>query len=252
MRFSVTLARVARRRKARRASQEGGIAWVRVSNPAAIAASRTPSALPPADAEPVTSGAARLFGRAPDGLWRYATAADETAFYSARWDEPDGKKKIRSLTWNAEEGWRLAAWPPPRPLYNLPDLFRHPTAAAVICEGEKATDAAKAIFPDRVATTSSNGAGAASKTDWTPLAGRAVLIWPDLDPAGETYARDVAMRLVSLGCAVSIVDACALATIDPAGDRREPRRKWDAADAAAEWRDLEALSEAAVKLAKAV
>src|SRR5579871_4383440 len=181
MRFSgLMLAYVARRRLARRASREGGVTWVRLSDAATISGSRTLAALPPADAEPVMLAATRLFGDKPDGLWRYATAADETAFYVARWDEVNGKKKIRPLSWTAHEGWRLAAWPAPRPLYNLPELFRRPTAAAVICEGEKATDAATAIFPDRVATTSSNGAAAAFKTDWTPLAGRAVLIWPDL------------------------------------------------------------------------
>jgi hypothetical protein len=251
MRLSgLMLSHFARRCQARRALKEGGAAWIRLPEAAALWESRTPAALPPADAESATLAATRLAGRKPDGLWRYATAADVTAFYAARWDEADGRKMFRPLSWSPREGWRFGAWPAPRPLYNLPVLFRRPTAAVVVCEGEKAADAATTIFPDRVATTSSNGAGAAFNSEWTPLAGRAVLLWPDLDGAGAGYARNVATRLTSLGCAVSIIDAWALAAIDPGGGRREPRRKWDAADAAAEWRDLDALAEVAAKLAK--
>ena len=137
-------------------------------------------------------------------------------------------------------------------MFNLPDLVSKPKAPVVICEGEKAAEAAAAIFPKSIATTSSGGAGAAAKTDWTPLAGRSILIWPDHDAAGEKYAREVATILAALGCSVSIIDAKALAAIDPAGGAREPRDKWDAADAKAEWPDLAALRKTAAELRKAV
>jgi DNA primase len=44
------------------------------------------------------------------------------------------------------------------------------------------------------------------KTDWTPLAGRGVMIWPDNDAAGLKYANTVATTLAGRGCAVSIID----------------------------------------------
>ena len=66
--------------------------------------------------------AARLYGRKPDGLWRYATAEDETAFYAGRWNEEDGKKTFRPISWREGAGWRFEAWPDLRPLFNLPDL----------------------------------------------------------------------------------------------------------------------------------
>ena len=78
------------------------------------------------------------------------------------------------------------------PCSTCPISSRRPKAPVVICEGEKAAEAAAAIFPKSIATTSSGGAGAAAKTDWTPLARRSVLIWPDHDAAGEKYAREVA------------------------------------------------------------
>jgi len=215
------------------------------------AGSGAPPTCPPADAESGALAAARLYGRKPDGLWRYATAEDETAFYAARWNEADGKKTFRPVSWVAGDGWQLVAWPDHRPLFNLPDLVSKPKAPVVVCEGEKAAEAAAAIFPNSIATTSSGGAGAAARTDWTPLAGRSLSIWPDNDAAGEKYAREVAAILAALDCSVSIVDAKALAAIDPAGGAREPRDKWDAADARAEWPDLAAPRETAVGLRKA-
>ena len=200
---------------------------------------------PPAEAESGALAAARLYGRNPNGLWRYATAEDETAFYAARWNEADGKKTFRPVSWCEPDGWRFEAWPDNRPLFNLPDLVSNPKAPVIVCEGEKSAQAATAVFPKSIATTSSGGAGAASKTDWTPLAGRSILIWPDHDAAGEKYAREVAAILAALGCSVAIIDARALAAIDPAGGAREPGDKWDAADALAEWPDLPALRKAA-------
>jgi putative DNA primase/helicase len=155
---------------------------------------------PSANAEPGAHAAARLFGRKPDGLWRYAMPDDSTAFYAARWNEPDGKKEFRPVSWFEGEGWRFCAWPDHRPLYRLPDLAENPKAPVVVCEGEKAADAAAAIFPQSIVTTSSGGAGAAAKTDWTPLAGRRALIWPDNDAAGRKYAEQVAHILALLDC----------------------------------------------------
>jgi putative DNA primase/helicase len=212
---------------------------------------KAPPTSPPADAEPGAIAAARLYGRKPDGLWRYATAEGETVFYAARWNEADGKKIFRPISWREPEGWRFEAWSAHRPLFNLPDLVLKPKAPVIVCEGEKAAEAAVRIFPNSIATTSSGGAGAAAKTDWTPIGGRSILIWPDHDAAGENYARDVATILVALDCSVSIIDAKALAAIDPAGGAREPRDKWDAADATAEWPDLAALRKTAAGLRQA-
>ncbi|MGQ9915772.1 MAG: DUF3987 domain-containing protein, partial [Thermogutta sp.] len=60
----------------------------------------------------------------------------------------------------------------------------------VVCEGEKAADAATRC--GLLAVTSAGGAQAAAKTDWSPLSGRRVLILPDYDAPGEQYADDVA------------------------------------------------------------
>jgi len=205
---------------------------------------------PPDDAEHGRDAAARIFGRPPDHLWRYAMPEGETAFYALRWDMAEGKKTFRPLSYIEGEGWAFVAWADHRPLYRLDDISARPDAAIVICEGEKAADAAARIFPQSIVTTSSGGALAAAKSDWTPLAGRRVLLWPDQDDAGRKYAREIAAILAALNCAVSIIDAAELAAVDPGGGAREPQAKWDAADAVADWPDLGALRRAAVGLAK--
>ena len=101
-----------------------------------------------------------------------------------------------------------------------------------------------------MATTSSGGAGAAGKTDWTPLARRIVRIWPDADEAGLSYAGEVAKRLDEAGCKVQIIDAMALAAKTPTGEARQAPKGWDAADALAEWKSPKALRKAINRLAK--
>ena len=205
---------------------------------------------PTADAESPEDAAARLFDRAPDALWRYRNAAGALTFCVCRWNRANGDKEIRPLSWFEREGWRFGHWPEARPLYNLDRIAAEPDAPLVICEGEKAADAAARIFPKSIATTSSGGANAASKTDWTPLAGRRILIWPDDDDPGQKYAQQVAAILAELDCVVSIVDAAALrAQVAPA-NAREAERGYDAADALADWPDAALLRKAAGSLAQ--
>jgi putative DNA primase/helicase len=191
-----------------------------------------------------------LFGRTPDMVWRYVSADGETAFFVCRWNRSDGDKDIRPLSWFDNDGWRFAHWPDARPLYNLDRIDAQPDASIVVGEGEKVAEAAARIFPKSIATTSSGGANAASKTDWTPLAGRRILICPDNDDAGWKYALEVAAIVAAFECDVSIVDAAALAAIDPKGGKRTPMIGYDAADALADWPDLGALRKAAASLAK--
>ncbi len=52
----------------------------------------------PADAESPEAAAARLFGRAPDALWRCTDAAGALAFCVCRWNKPDGEKILCGWT----------------------------------------------------------------------------------------------------------------------------------------------------------
>ncbi|HPP52858.1 MAG TPA: AAA family ATPase [Thermoguttaceae bacterium] len=153
----------------------------------------------------------RSLGR-PTGLWPYHNTAGELVGLVCRFGLPGGEKSYRPLT-PCQDGWRIAAMKEPRPLYRLSDLLAaDPRTPVVVCEGEKAAEAA--LLCGLLATTSSGGAQAAAKTDWTPLAGRNVIILPDNDEAGLQYAQGVARLALEAGAAsvkiVRLSDYCPL------------------------------------------
>lgn len=146
--------------------------------------------------------------------------------------EPDGtreSKTFRPYCYRTVEGvtkW-IAGAPDLRPLYRLPEISL--SQVVVLCEGEGCADALAAVgIP---ATSAMQGAKAPiDKTDWSPLAGKTVTIWPDNDEPGLSYARAVAERLAAIGCKV-------LGITPPA----EAPQSWDAADCVAEGRDAHAI-----------
>ncbi|MDA0240524.1 MAG: DUF3987 domain-containing protein [Proteobacteria bacterium] len=119
--------------------------------------------------------------------WDYYSADGEHVGSVLRWNRPDGGKDIKPVALIGG-GWHLKHMPSRRPLYGLPDL---PDAdEVIIVEGEKCADAARSI--GLIATTSSGGANAADKSDWSPLSGKRCIIFPDADKSGEKYAASVA------------------------------------------------------------
>ena len=110
--------------------------------------------------------------------------------------------------------------PEPRPLYNQPGMLK--ADQVVLVEGEKC---AQALLEFGVcATTAMHGANApVDKTDWSPLSGKAVLIWPDRDKPGWEYAAQAAQAILSAG-------AKSCHVLYPPEDAVEG---WDAADAIA-------------------
>jgi len=133
----------------------------------------------------------RTLGK-PSRTWRYRDARNDEVGRVIRWDRPDGKV-IRPLSLHAD-GWRLEQMPEPRRLFHLVSLNQRRGRVYVV-EGEKCVDRLVGLVH---ATTSSGGSNAASKSDWSPLAGREVVILPDNDDAGRKYAADVAAILHEL------------------------------------------------------
>jgi putative DNA primase/helicase len=104
----------------------------------------------------------------------------------------------------------------------------------VICEGEKAADAAGRFLPGYVAVSWPGGAQSLAKADWSPLAGRTVLLWPDADAPGWQAMQTIAAILADpagLACTVRILDS----------NQMSPG--WDAADAESEGWSTEELVE---------
>lgn len=165
----------------------------------------------------------------PTRRWAYLDQRGELLGYACRFVRADGTKTYQPLTLFRDEAtgalkWRWKGWAEPRPLYGLDRLAARPEAPILLCEGEKAADAAGELVPAYVAITSPNGSKSAGKADWGPLRGRHVVIWPDADPAGLEYAAAAAPLILAAG-------AASVSQIDPPSEASEG---WDAADALAE------------------
>lgn len=161
----------------------------------------------------------------PSAVWQYLAAEfGDLLGLVCRFDGPDGKQ-VLPLTYctdGTRHAWRWQALPEPRPLYGLERLAK--AAHVVIVEGEKATDAARRLLGDRLPViTWPGGSNAVSKSDWSPLAGKPVAIWPDADAPGIKAALAVADELARIGATVKII-------APPEG----VAQGWDLADAEAE------------------
>lgn len=198
----------------------------------------------PANAAPPAKPAAERPGPAPidyptpgpipswgpvRGTWCYYGTEPDTGplFLVCRYDPPDERKQFIPYTWRHGK-WERKAFPTPRPLYRLRELAKSSTLPVLIVEGEKAADAAAAYLPGYVVTTWSGGARHAKGTDFSPLKGRNVTIWPDNDhpddknfSPGAQAAADVAGILIKLGCVIRVLK------IKP----DEKPDGWDVADA---------------------
>ena len=158
----------------------------------------------------------------PSSSWAYKDDGG-LILYVARYDPPGGKQ-FCPWSWS-ETGnrWIAKGWPAPRPLYGLDRLTDNPNKPVMVVEGEKAADAAmSAIRAYYVCVSWQNGAKAVSKSDWSPLYGRKVLIWPDADDPGIQAGKEISEILIAHCPEVKI--------IDPKG---QPDG-WDIADAVAE------------------
>lgn len=170
--------------------------------------------------------------------WTYRDHEGRTLFLVYRFEERSGdqvRKHILPCAFcegpQGRRAWRWQGLPEPRPLYRLDALSARPGAIVIVCEGEKAAEAAALLMPDCVATTMPNGAQSPRKADWAPLRGRAVLLWPDADAPGRTCMAAVAKLAQAAGAAS--VQAIRLEALTVVRGAALPEG-WDAADAMAE------------------
>jgi len=133
------------------------------------------------------------------GEYWYQDEELRTSFVRFRYLIGDGQKRFISFR-PCAGGWAIGEPPPPRHLFNLIDVFRYPKV--VIVEGEECVRTLKRMgLP---AVTSTDGSSAARRSDWAPLAGKEVVIWPDHDEPGYLYAADVMAILRELEPRVTV------------------------------------------------
>ncbi|WP_028164089.1 AAA family ATPase [Bradyrhizobium elkanii] len=173
---------------------------------------------------------------APVATFKYFNTRGEITASVVRY-EPDGTRASKTFRpfcyrdFDGKKRWAAGA-PDIRPLYRLPEISL--SGSVILVEGEGKADALARLGIE--ATSAMQGANAPiDKTDWSPLAGKRVTIWPDNDQPGFDYANTVAKRLLQLNCTVYGINPPADAPI-----------AWDAADCIAEGRDPHELINAAV------
>lgn len=168
---------------------------------------------------PVTTNPPDIAGF--DHVYRYTDSDGRTLRYIARKDARGSERKqFVPITWGTMDGhtgWHKRHASIPRSLYGLQQVDEQPDAMVVVCEGEKAADAARAIL-GLPCVTWSGGTNSVHQNDWRPLAGREVVIWPDNDAPGHKAAEEIKLLLRGTAKSVRILPV------------RDLADKYDAAD----------------------
>lgn len=122
----------------------------------------------------------------PEDVYPYYNSDGELVGYVLR-VMIKGEKITPLVLWAREGDWQgwCHASRKDMPLDGLPDLLSNPGKQVLVVEGEKCRKAAAAALQGRVVVVSwCGGTNRLDKTDWTPLHGRSLLLWPDHDEGG--------------------------------------------------------------------
>lgn len=160
------------------------------------------------------------------------------------WPDPDGgkpQKEYRPIVRDGD-GWHLGGPAGKTPLYRVDELPPDLSTVVYVVEGEPPADAGREIG---LPTTTSGSSSSAKVADWSPLAGRRVVILKDNDGPGAKYARAVAPELLKLDPPATDVRIVALPGLPPSGDLVEWIAERDTRTAEEMLAELAALAAAA-------
>ena len=157
------------------------------------------------------------------GLWIDKPPAGELVTLTASWDYWNTKGE--KITVKRRSGKGTRPWREPGgikgPYLPLDVDALDKDKPIVICEGERALDAIRDNTTHQV-TCWIGGASNWHNTDWAPLTGCSILLWPDRDEPGYEAMDGLKDHLAEIGCKVSVVP------VPHAPDGRADG--WDAAD----------------------
>jgi hypothetical protein len=165
---------------------------------------------------PTKAGALPAFkknGREADHRYEYRGSDGGLLGYVLRWDaRGDCRKEFSPASyWRNGTGkgsWQLKTWPGKRPLFGLDQLAARSDAIVLLTEGEKAAEAVKfGPLADAftwakhavIGVTWPGGTNAIKHADFSPLAGRDVILLPDNDQPGEAAADELVSALGQIG-----------------------------------------------------
>lgn len=175
----------------------------------------------------------------PSATWAYHDTAGRLLGYVCRFNRGEtdqhgkAKKEFCPYVFTGN-GWRWQGFPEPRPLYGLQKLAGNATPSLILLvEGEGKADALQSVLGPSVAILGLyGGCKAVWKQDFTSLAGRQFIYWPDADAPGAGAALSVAE-------AAGRAEAAGVRIVAPPTGVQET---WDAADAVKEGWDSERLA----------
>ena len=190
---------------------------------------------PPAKAP--APGARQVGDYIETARYAYKNKKGELLHYVLRLEDKEGNKITPPLSFgydsqkNDKPHWKMKGFDygeDKKTLYHLEQLDKKPLTPVLVVEGEKTADVGvtklgKLHKKEYIAVTWHGGCQAASKTDWTPLAGRDVLIWPDNDKGGFQAAKEVERELLKVG-------SREVKTVDQEWLQEKFEKKWDLAD----------------------
>lgn len=158
----------------------------------------------------------------PSMVFPYRRADGSLMGYVLRRDLRDGGKETPMVMWvrlpDGRTVWARFPFAKPRPLYGLDTVGG--ARQVIVVEGEKCRDKL-ARATSRTVVSWAGGTQGVKHTDWSPLAKRNVVIWPDADRPGLGTADEIAAILVEFGATVRVMNVM----------RDDPPKGWDAADA---------------------
>lgn len=156
---------------------------------------------------PKRAGTDREWGAfVPSMVFPYRREDGSLIGYVLRHELPDGRKETPMVMWvrlsDGKTCWCRFPFPKPRPLYGLDELGD--ARQVIVVEGEKCRDA---LFgaTGRAAASWPGGTEGVKHADWSPLAGRNVIVWPDADKPGMGTASEIARILTDIGCNVRMM-----------------------------------------------
>lgn len=144
---------------------------------------------------------------APSMVFPYRREDGSLIGYVLRHELPGGDKETPMVMWvrlpDGRECWARFPFPKPRPLYGLDRLGD--ARLVIVVEGEKCRDALYRTT-GRTVVSWAGGTQGVKHADWSPLAGRNVVIWPDADKPGLSTADEIAAIVVGLQATARVLD----------------------------------------------
>ena len=166
--------------------------------------------------------------------WTYRTAEGAVAFAVTRHEKPDGSKDVLPWYYGEDCQWHCGhALEHGRPIYKLDQIVRADKSTPIlIVEGEKC---ASIDVRGYLVVTWAGGCSATERTDWSPLEGRDVIIWPDADRQKDKAGRIIEWaKQPGMKAALAIASRLPGARVLDVEEKAKVKNGWDLADAIAD------------------